>query len=793
MNAGYRTGLGLLLLLVSFAPFARSAVKLDGVLDEAIWQEAMEFRDFLVIQPKTFSEPTVSTRALVASDEAGLYIGFINQQAHFGEATKTSLFDQDIGDDYNQVIMTFGGKGRTGYGFILSRTNAKQDAIWRNENQEQRDWNGDWQHATAQDAQGWRSEIFIPWASFSMDQVGGETRDISVYFARWHQGLQQTFAYPAIDAAQPLFLSKFASMQIQNADYSSLDWFPYLATRANRVTGTVTTDSGVTLSWRPSPDNHLSVALNPDFGQVESDELVVNFSAIESFFEEKRPFFVENHAMFDVRGPENLMLVNTRRIGAADEDSRDIDVAARVTHFGEHFEMGALAARESAHQQVHRKAQERTFMAARWSLLGEDYNWGLLLNRMEEGPFAAQILATDLAIEFDERWQITALLLQSHLDNISLEQADIATPRTDLGWTFSVSNQTTPTWQQTLSVLRYGQALSVNDVGFVERVNLRQVSYASVKEWSQGIAAFGIADHALELGADIRENEQGLTLINEYDLTLILNTQQNQELEVEYEYQAAGFDDLLTFGHHPVKLPAGHGTKLSFKTDQTKRIVWDMSASIGKSGLSGDWFELEFEPTFQLSDNLNLGVEIVYLTQDSWLLSLFEEDEGEEASGSEGGIEDELDEENEEEGEEDELEDEFDDEIDISSDNLLGHYKQKELSLGVYLAGRWQKHELSIKAEAVAVEGRGKQLMQAQENGRLLLIENSLESFSESEFVMQIRYRYELGPRSSIYVVYGRGGEFDADHTRHSERRMLNKALAHRDEENILVKASFHF
>ena len=61
----------------------------------------------------------------------------------------------------------------------------------------------------------------------------------------------------------------------------------------------------------------MNVALNPDFGQVESDDVVINFSAMETFYADKRPFFSENQSMFDVDGYRFLYVINTRRIGAS--------------------------------------------------------------------------------------------------------------------------------------------------------------------------------------------------------------------------------------------------------------------------------------------------------------------------------------------------------------------------------------------------------------------------------------------------------------------------------------------
>ena len=772
------------LVAIAKTPMA-AELRVDGVLDEEIWLDAKVFNEFVVMQPKLFQPPVEATLAYIASDEKGLYVAFINQQANFDAVGQVSLFDQDIQGDYNQVIIDFEGNGSRGYGLRLSRSNAVQDGVWLNENQERIDWNGKWRHATATKDASWTSEIFIPWSSFSMTSAANDTRQVSIYLARWHQEMSQKFAYPAIDPSQSLFLSKFMPIEIGSTDYSSIDWFPYVSTRFDRLADDVRTQAGLDVFWRPSSDKQLNLTINPDFAQVESDELVVNFSAIESFFEEKRPFFVENHAMFDVRGEENLMLVNTRRIGAKEEGSKRIEYAARFTHFADSFEYGVLAAKE----QNETNLAGRDFLSARWSLVGEAYSFGLLFNHTQdtESRRKARVVASDWVYEFNDNWQISSLLVQSNIDE---ELAGAEDKRAGVGWSVSLAHQVADNWQQSLSVMDYGRKLEVNDFGFSERVDLKQFSYDSIYEWPMGNESWGIADHALEIGVDLLENQEGQRLINEYDLTFIVNTQKNQEIEFELEYQQAGMDDLFTFGHHPVRLPEGYGLKLSYKSDQTRRLVWDMSASTGKAGLSEHWRELEFEPTLQIGDDVHLGLEITYLEQDSWLLSLFEEDE--EEFMFDEGILDDIEGGEEEDGENDE---ELDEESeDYPSENLVGHYRQKELSIGIFLAARWaHKHELSIKVESVSVKAKAREQFLAMATGYLQRLDEAPESFSESEFLMQIRYRYEISSLSSIYVVYGRGGESDVEHVGHSNNRLMKNAFDNRDEENIVVKATFLF
>ena len=93
----------------------------------------------------------------------------------------------------------------------------------------------------------------------------------------------------------------------------------------------------------------MTAAINPDFGQVESDDLVVNFSAFETYVDEKRPFFTENQSLFDSAHWEDQLLYSRRIGGGAASgvgELVDIDLAVKLTHFGKSLDMGLFVVSE---------------------------------------------------------------------------------------------------------------------------------------------------------------------------------------------------------------------------------------------------------------------------------------------------------------------------------------------------------------------------------------------------------------------------------------------------------------
>lgn len=759
------------------------SIIVDGQLTEALWQQAKQFDQFYVTQPLTLTEPKQKTIAKFYTDDDGVYIAFINEQLNLADVSQLTLHDENIRDDFNEVIIDFNGKGIRAYGFKVSRANASQDSIWTNESEESTDWNGEWFHATQTLDTKWHAEIFIPWSSLSMDVAQTETRKINLYFSRWQQGLTQRVAFPAIDSSQTQFLDKFAELEVDSNEYSSLDVFPYLSMNRDMLSHQNDNEYGVDLFWRPSSDKQLALSLNPDFGQVESDEIVVNFSAIETFLEEKRPFFVENHAMFDLRGPENLILVNTRRIGGPANltvnQATDIDFAARYTQFSDVFEYGILVAAENDVDKI----KGRDFISARLSYLDDAYNIGLLYNHTKtpQAQRTSDVWALDFSYEVSDKLQLTGLYFYSE---VTVNSPTIAIPNIDdQGWTLTADFQAYDVWSQHLTFYQYGKDVDITDFGFVERVNIKKVSYDSVYEWPSGYSGWGISDYAFEFGIDFSTNEQNQDLPITSEAVFIINTLENEEWEFELLYQNKGIDDLITLGHNPVEIPAAHEVKISFKTDQSKRLRFDLSAAVGESGLKSRWQEYEFEPSYQLNEFISLGLEFAYIRRDSWLISLYEQSENDEDALLSLDAD-------EFEGEEfDEAE--FDDE---NNPNMLNDYQQEELSLGFNLSARFaEKHEIRLKIEGVAVKAKGIDFFEAEVNGNLIRLNETPENFSESEFFAQIRYRYEMSPLSAIYAVYGRGTESEFDDINQSSTHLIKSAINHTTEENIFVKARFHF
>ena len=174
------------------------------------------------------------------------------------------------------------------------------------------------------------------------------TRDIAVHFSRTLGATGEQVAYPAVSPERARFVSAFERVNLAQYRKALLHVWPYATVTHDRLEGDQRHKAGVDLLWKPSPTFQLGATVNPDFGQVESDDLVISFDAVETFQSDRRPFFTENQSIFKQTTPDAGRLVHTRRIGAeADDGTGMADIAAAIKLNGS---LGALGQQCSVRQ-----------------------------------------------------------------------------------------------------------------------------------------------------------------------------------------------------------------------------------------------------------------------------------------------------------------------------------------------------------------------------------------------------------------------------------------------------------
>ena len=453
------------LLLVSNTALAE--LKIDGRLDDPDWAEAQVFSDFIVIEPLTFNTPRLQTKALLLSTPEGLAVVFICEQP---EETRTRTITQrdpqQFDADSVSLMIDFDGTGEIAHEFGVSITGSYRDGTITNENSFSRDWDSVWQRAVNEEPESWTVEILLPWSIVAMREGADETRQIAVFCQREVHDSGEKFAFPATSSGLTRFVSDFARIEVQRYSAQEFNVWPYVTVLSDIVNDSITGKGGLDLFWKPSGRFQVVATFNPDFGQVESDDLVIDFSAIETRFSDKRPFFTENQGIFGDTLPVGDHIFYTRRIGGPRDDNggaSDIDGALKVIGSAGSLNYGIFAAHEA-------DAVGRSFYAGRVTFPGDNWSVGAISTYVER-PFldrTALVNMIDYDVKPGDSWRWYGEFISGKVDS--------NTGSSDGLGAFNVIEYTpNDRWTYDASLLQYTDSLDITDMGYSRRNNIEEL------------------------------------------------------------------------------------------------------------------------------------------------------------------------------------------------------------------------------------------------------------------------------------------------------------------------------
>ena len=740
MRAAYNLGL-------CFAGLtgAAQAIEIDGRIDPVEWQGARHVTDFRKVQPLSLEPGSQPTEAWVLATPEGLAIAFRNVQADSVPRTRQRVqrdFDQQV--DRVNVMVDFDGSGRTGYNFTVSPTDGITDAINTNESQSNDDWDGNWRHAVSEDAESWSAEILIPWYIAPMAKAEGGTRTVNLYLDRVIGSTGERTAWPTASFERPRFLSDFKALEIAAYSQSLFAVTPYVSGLYDNIQGTSTFDAGADLFWKPNGQFQLTATVNPDFGQVESDDLVVNFDATETFISDKRPFFTENQGLFEYTTPSDFsQLLYTRRMGARADDGHgagDITAATMVNGSFGATQYGLFAADEA-------DAVGRTFSAVRLVHDFDTQNLGMMLTQVDR-PWIdreASVLGIDHNWRPSPRWNVQTRVFGSQIDQGG-------TSKSDLGATVRADYEMDDGWRQQWIAMHFGNDLQINDAGYLSRNSMNYLHWEARRRFTD------LAQSSRYVSKDWRgritrnENNHGEKLNDQFRLSRDGQLRNGSYEYAQINFNSAGVNDLLTRGNGSVKRPASFNAFYRFERPRKGDWAHEVEAEAFSGGLSGNskiGYGLRYDAVYFISDAFNLHAGFYTDHSPDWLV--------------------------------------------WQRDNLIGSFERRELDLNAGLD--WtidSRQELRVKLQAIALDAGLRQAWRVNAQGDAIASDEPVDDFSLGNLGFQIRYRYELAPLSYLYLVYGRGG-FQQDPFSDATGNLLRESFSLRDDEQLLVKLSYRF
>ena len=747
-------------------------INIDGVLDDADWSSAREWTKYYESMPFSLADPKHYQKVLIQQDEKGMYFGFINEQPRESiRANKHERDDEMANADKAGLAIDFDGDGLTAYGFTVSAGGSISDGIYRNKNDVNYDWDADWDSATSISDEGWYAEIFIPWSVAPMKAQEGDIRKVKLSF--WRMVANEWRVNTSIkgNPRQEKFMSLFHEMNFNNYSISKIDFFPFINVTEDRVLEEIETKTGAEIFWKIDSGKQLNMALNPDFGQVESDELVVNFTSSETFYADKRPFFSENHALFDVKGYRFFSVINTRRVGAAPDyncskfsDSlktlcesnqtgiTDIDYAVRYTQQNKSFDFGFLGASEADEQ----FSQGKDFYSVRARKNSDNYSIGYLGTYTDRPVLDrnADVHALDLVYRPSDKLRIDSIFITSKIDQ---GIGDINKSGDAFRFRL-VASPRKGRWHD-VGIFFFDEDTDINDMGYqitnnwLFAGNQNGLKFSDFDESSIFLSQEYEVGLAYEANADLNKSSHSTYL------TFKSTFKNTSFIEFTNFYRPSSKDFWVTRGNVDspyIKKPENYGTMFQFKgpskdffnyfieVKREKGSQWSFSALGIANSLTA---KVDFSP----KDNLNFSLMHQHVTENNWLNWI--------------------------------------------QDNLLGIYKNKKQRTTI-ASLNWfggDKHELRMKAQMVAFTARKPSAYLGDISGSLNPLEMKLPPFSLSDLAFQVRYRYEIMPLAYLYVVYTKGGRVIEIDEEDSLNELYKRPWKDPQADSFTVKVRYRF
>lgn len=339
------------------AIFVENAPRIDGQLDDAVWQTIEPIRDFIQIWPEDGATATEGSEVRIAYDRDYLYFAFkfYDQNPDLIRAKNLERGGRNDRDDHAYIALDTYQDKRNAYLFEMNALGTQDDATITDEGLtlDSFSWDAVFRSETVIDDEGWTLEVSIPFRQLRFPK--GDDLSFGLMLSRMINRKNERVMWPRIGLE---FGNSFSALSAVS-QYGTLKGLknirrgknieikPYVITGAqharpdlalNETDNEITSDLGVDFKYGITSNLTLDLTVNTDFAQVEADNVQLNLTRFSLFFPEKREFFLERSGLFEHGNPRSTQTFFSRRIGLADQ----ILAGARMTGQVGRFSVGVL-------------------------------------------------------------------------------------------------------------------------------------------------------------------------------------------------------------------------------------------------------------------------------------------------------------------------------------------------------------------------------------------------------------------------------------------------------------------
>ncbi len=417
-------------------------VRIDGVLDEAIYQQIAPLTNFIQQIPIEGAPASEKTEAWIYYDDDNIYVAArvyesVPESEWIANEMRRDTFQLRTNDSFSVMLDTYLDR-RNGSAFLVSPIGGFSDFAITNEGDNGRgvnfDWNIVWDSRVGRFDGGWTVEMEIPFRSLRYEP--GEEQTWGIQLRRIIRRLNEASYLTEVPISAARGNSLVSGMwRISEAGTLhdlrvparklNLQVKPYglgNVTTNRETTPAINNDAsgeaGVDIKFGITNNLTADFTYNTDFAQVEVDERQVNLTRFNQFFPEKREFFLEGRGNFDftqARGLDIPTMFFSRRIGLEQGKIVPIDVGARLTGKIGNYDIGALTINTDAEGLNNIESTSFSVLRIKRDVLSRSSVGVMLTDRSESlvGNGASQLYAVDGAFNFLDDFSFTTYLAKT--------------------------------------------------------------------------------------------------------------------------------------------------------------------------------------------------------------------------------------------------------------------------------------------------------------------------------------------------------------------------------------------
>jgi hypothetical protein len=657
-------------------------VIIDGLLNESVWKEA-GYTEFWQREPDEGKPASEQSEVWVAYDDNAVYVAArLHESAPGRISALLGRRDDELACDWFWFYLDPYHDKRSGFGFGITPAGSIADRVVYNDSSMDESWDGIWESRAQKDDQGWTLEMRIPFNQLRFSHQTGRY-NWGVHFRRIIMHRNETVDSSLIPRTESGFVSRFKSLEgiAAIAPKPLITIIPYFSGKGelrqgadNQTGGNLGLDAKIGLKSNLT----LDLTTNPDFGQVEVDPASINLSAAETYYSEKRPFFIEGSNIFGNFGYGGATshwganwgspnLFYSRRIGRAPQgrvsgEVRDVPDwstilgAAKMTGTPMHgWKIGAIYAltqREKArgesdlaidvepltHFGVFRALKEfgsgQQGLGFMGTLVSRDFQDPLLKNQMNATALAAGLDGWSF-LDHKKNWVVSGWLMASRVNGSTERISDLQREyphyyqRPDADHlTYDSGRTSLDGWAGRIELnkekgnLRFNAAIGAISPGF----DVRDGGFQWGTDLINGHVMLGWRDYTV--GKVLRNWSVSVLTQRNYNfagdktgeqrLILIANARflNYWSFYVQSSHNPGHVSQTLTRGGPLMKVPPFRWYDVSLTGDDRMKLVWELSSGLQSSDDGSRGFSVNLSLRWKPSSRISLSLSPGYAYDD---------------------------------------------------------------------------------------------------------------------------------------------------------------------------------